>query len=231
MKHCVPHIPESVKGCIVSLSGGLDSSVLAYHLVHAGVNVKALSVNYGQKHVKELRSSSMIAAHLNIEHKVVSLGSLMSIFPQASSVLDSTQAVPEGHYADESMKSTVVPNRNMLLISVGLAWSVACKFDGVAYAAHAGDHAIYPDCRPEFADAMDNAARLCDYIPQHVVRPFVEHTKADIVVVGAALGVPFEHTWSCYNGREKHCGKCGTCVERIEAFSLAGVIDPTQYEL
>lgn len=140
-------------------------------------------------------------------------------------------AVPEGHYEDESMKSTVVPNRNMILLSIATAGSIASGLEGVAYAAHAGDHAIYPDCRPAFADAMNEAIKLCDYTSQRLVRPFVSLTKADIVKAGAALGVPFERTWSCYNGGATHCGKCGTCVERIEAFKLAGVSDPTDYQI
>jgi 7-cyano-7-deazaguanine synthase len=149
---------------------------------------------------------------------------------EKSSLMRDGVPVPEGHYEDESMKSTVVPNRNMILLSIATAWSIASGLQGVAYAAHSGDHAIYPDCRPAFADAMNEAIRLCDYSSQELVRPFVSLTKADIVRVGASLGVPFEKTWSCYNGRKLHCGKCGTCVERIEAFELAGVPDPTEYK-
>lgn len=216
---------------IVSLSGGLDSSVLAYALIRTcGLTVKTLTIDYGQKHAREFQSAVQISSELNVGHRIVRLTDLVPLFGADTSLLNRNIPVPEGHYADESMKSTVVPNRNMLLISVATAWSVGSKFDGVAYAAHAGDHTIYPDCRPEFADAMNSAMRLCDFTSQELVRPFVMLSKADIVKIGSDLGVPFAKTWSCYNGRVRHCGKCGTCVERIEAFKLAGVSDPTEYE-
>ncbi|MCB1120019.1 MAG: 7-cyano-7-deazaguanine synthase, partial [Verrucomicrobiae bacterium] len=137
--------------------------------------------------------------------------------------------VPHGHYEEENMKSTVVPNRNMILLSVATGWAVSLKADCVSYAAHAGDHAIYPDCREEFADALDKTMRLADWQEIYLNRPFVSWTKADIVRRGAELNVPFEKTWSCYEGGDQHCGRCGTCIERREAFHLAGVADPTEY--
>ncbi|HEY6391585.1 MAG TPA: 7-cyano-7-deazaguanine synthase QueC [Bryobacteraceae bacterium] len=217
------------KGYVVLLSGGLDSSVLAFCFARAGLPIKALTIDYGQRHSKEQNAAKDIAAALNIDHKILSLGELRPILGEGSSLLNQGMTIPEGHYADESMKSTVVPNRNMILLSIATAWSIASGLEGVAYAAHAGDHAIYPDCRPAFADAMNDAIKLCDYTRQELVRPFVSLTKADIVKVGVSLGVPFERTWSCYNGRAAHCGKCGTCFERIEAFELAGAPDPTRY--
>jgi 7-cyano-7-deazaguanine synthase len=220
----------SGKGYVVLLSGGLDSSVLAFCLTRAGLNIKALTIDYGQRHAKEQVAAKEVAAVLGIEHRIVSLGELRPILGDGSSLLNQDIAVPEGHYEDDSMKSTVVPNRNMILLSIATAWSIASSLDGVAYAAHAGDHAIYPDCRPAFADAMNEAINLCDYTSQELIRPFVFLTKADIVKLGASLGVPFEKTWSCYNGRAVHCGKCGTCTERIEAFELAGVPDATEYQ-
>jgi 7-cyano-7-deazaguanine synthase len=150
-----------------------------------------------------------------------------------SSQTDKSVPVPEGHYEEESMKQTVVPNRNMILLALAGAWAISTKSDAIAYAAHSGDHAIYPDCRPEFTEAMSDALRLCDWHEVKLMRPFLYPTpmsKADIVKLGTSLGVPFELTWSCYKGGEKHCGKCGTCVERVEAFQLAGVEDPTEYE-
>lgn len=128
------------------------------------------------------------------------------------------------------MKLTVVPNRNMILLALAGAWAVSTKSEAIAYAAHAGDHAIYPDCRPEFAEAMQGALLLCDWHPVRIARPFLAMSKADLVKLGAELGVPFALTWSCYKGGDKHCGKCGTCVERREAFELAGVPDPTKYQ-
>jgi 7-cyano-7-deazaguanine synthase len=128
------------------------------------------------------------------------------------------------------MKQTVVPNRNMIMLAVAIGHAVSLKFDSVAFGAHAGDHAIYPDCRPVFASAMDVVAQLCDWQAIRLLRPFIGYSKADIVRIGHELGVPMQLTWSCYKGGDLHCGKCGTCVERREAFQLAGVSDLTQYE-
>ncbi|NBQ03100.1 MAG: 7-cyano-7-deazaguanine synthase, partial [Opitutae bacterium] len=136
----------------------------------------------------------------------------------------------EGHYAEESMKSTVVPNRNMILLALAGGHALSLGFDTIAYAAHAGDHTIYPDCRPEFADAMDTALSLADWNTLSLHRPFVDMTKSDLVSLGAELDAPLHLTWSCYAGNEIHCGKCGTCVERKEAFALAKIPDPTKYE-
>lgn len=214
---------------IVIHSGGLDSTVLLYRLKAMGHEVKALSVNYGQRHVLELRAASKICECLGIEHKFADLRGIQHLLSGSSQTSNDIE-VPQGHYAAENMKLTVVPNRNMIMLSIAIGWAVSTKADIVAYAAHAGDHTIYPDCRPEFAQAMAHAAALCDWHEVELERPFICNTKAEIVTYGAALGVPFELTYSCYRGHPVHCGKCGTCVERIEAFQLAGVPDPTQYD-
>ncbi len=214
---------------ILVYSGGLDSTVLLYHLRQKGHEVRGLGIDYGQRHRKELDAARSICDRLGVEYRVADLNGLRPLL--GGSALTDAIAVPEGHYTDASMKQTVVPNRNMIMLSVAIGWAVSLKYDAVAYAAHAGDHAIYPDCRPEFADAMDRAASLCDWHPMRILRPFVDKTKADLVRLGALLGVPFEMTWSCYNGETLHCGRCGTCVERREAFELAGVEDPTEYEV
>jgi 7-cyano-7-deazaguanine synthase len=148
-----------------------------------------------------------------------------------SALTDPSISLPEGHYAEDSMKATVVPNRNMILLSLAAGHAISLQFDTVAYAAHAGDHTIYPDCRPEFATAMDEALKLCDWNTVSLYRPFVQLSKHDLVRKGNELGVPFEKTWSCYAGNDKHCGKCGTCVERKEAFELVGLLDPTEYKV
>ncbi len=213
---------------VLCFSGGLDSTVLLYHLLAKGQEVRCLSVDYGQRHRKELAAAREIAAVAKVEHKTVDLRAVRELMEGSSQTSDSL-AVPEGHYAEESMKLTVVPNRNMVLLSLATAWAVSTKSDSVAYAAHAGDHAIYPDCRSEFADAMAVAMGLCDWHKVQLVRPFVTWSKADIAKEGAKLAAPLHLTWSCYKGGELHCGKCGTCVERREAFALAGVTDPTRY--
>jgi 7-cyano-7-deazaguanine synthase len=214
---------------IVLLSGGLDSTVLLYDTMKRGTDVRALSVDYGQRHRCEIASAVMIAARANVlEHQVANLAALVPLLA-GSSQTSPGLPVPEGHYTDESMKQTVVPNRNMLLLALAGAWAVSTQSDYIAYAAHSGDHPIYPDCRPAFIQAMGVALTLANDHKVHLLSPFERSTKADIVARGAELGVPFELTWSCYKGEELHCGKCGTCVERREAFDLSGVKDPTQY--
>jgi len=213
---------------VVLLSGGMDSTVLAYYLKSRGDELRAISFDYGQRHARELACARDQASLLGIPYCRVDLHSLAQVLP-GSSQTDRSIEVPTGHYTQENMKATVVPNRNMILLAVAIGHAIAYGCDSVAYAAHAGDHAIYPDCRPVFADAMQAAALLCDYKMIELERPFIFKTKADIVTIGCKLEVNFERTWSCYAGEDRHCGQCGTCVERREAFFLAGVPDPTVY--
>lgn len=214
---------------ILIYSGGLDSTALLYSLKAEGRDLKALSINYGQRHSRELEFAKKNCEALGIEHRTVDLSTLKPLLG-GSSQTDANVAVPEGHYAAENMKLTVVPNRNMLMLSVAAAWAISEKADSIAYAAHAGDHAIYPDCRPEFVDALNGALALADWHKVSIERPFINITKGGIVKLASNLNVPFGNTWSCYKGGDVHCGRCGTCVERLLAFKEAGVTDPTQYE-
>ena len=208
---------------IAAFSGGLDSTTLLYHLLAEGHEVRALSADYGQRHrEREGRAAEVIAARLGIERRVVDLRSLSDFFGH-NSLSDASRAIPEGPYSEEGMKLTTVPNRNMILLSVGLAWAASLSFDGVAFGAHGGEYTPYPDCQPAFAEAMDQAAGVCDWRSLSVLAPFAHWSKAQIVRRGAELGVPFELTWSCYQGGEEPCGKCGTCVDRQQAFAEAGV--------
>jgi 7-cyano-7-deazaguanine synthase len=213
---------------VLIYSGGLDSTVALYYLKSQGHQLKALSVDYGQRHKKEIEFAKYHCAKLGIEHQVADLTGITHLLA-GSSQTSANVDVPEGHYAEESMKLTVVPNRNMIMLSVAIGWAISQKANSVAYAAHAGDHAIYPDCRPEFADAIDHAAKLADWHRVSLLRPFVQWSKADIAAEAKRLNIEIEKTWSCYKGLDVHCGKCGTCTERIEAFQLAGVPDPTVY--
>jgi 7-cyano-7-deazaguanine synthase len=217
---------------IVVLSGGLDSTVLAYWLRKEGVSLTAISVDYGQRHRKELDHAAHIAGLLQITHHLVDLTSATALL-RGSALTDETVPVPDGHYAAETMRSTVVPNRNALILDLAVALGVTVKADLVAFGAHAGDHAVYPDCRPEFFLPYEQAVRAGNsgFVAEEfaVLAPFLSWSKTDIVVAGAALNVPFESTWSCYKGGELHCGSCGTCTERREAFRDAGVPDPTSY--
>lgn len=216
----------------VLLSGGLDSTVLLGQAVleFGGDNVLAISVNYRQRHARELQAAERVAAHYSTPRLVVDLTGWGSSIA-GSSQTDPSVAVPEGHYAEESMKATVVPYRNAVMIACAAGIAVSRGCSALYYAAHSGDHAIYPDCRPEFVEAMARLLAVSDWSPVRLAAPFVGIDKAEIVRRGAAFGVPMGLTWSCYKGGEKHCGKCGTCVERREAFALAGVADPTEYEL
>lgn len=211
---------------IVLYSGGLDSTVLLWSL---RPNVKALLFDYGQRHKKELLQADIICMENHIEFQYADLSGIRHLISAGSQTGD--EPVPEGHYAEESMKATVVPNRNAIMLSIAYGWAVATKSPSVQYAAHAGDHTIYPDCRPEFFDAFAQAMYIGNewYTPT-LVAPFIHLTKAAIVQLGASIHAPLDQTWSCYKGGILHCGKCGTCVERKEAFKLAGVDDPTEYE-
>lgn len=217
---------------VAVVSGGLDSAVLAHHLLADGHRLRLLSFDYGQRHAVELDHARRLAAALGCRHDVVDLrdaGRLLT----GSALTDPTVDVPDGHYTDDSMRQTVVANRNAILVQVAVGVAVAEGARAVAVGIHAGDHPIYPDCRPAFVDAATQLARVANegFVRAGfaVLAPFVAWTKADIVRRGAELGVPFADTWSCYRGGDRHCGTCGTCVERREAFELAGVPDPTEY--
>ncbi|MGH3833990.1 MAG: 7-cyano-7-deazaguanine synthase QueC [Pseudonocardiaceae bacterium] len=222
-------VPEHV---VLILSGGLDSTVLGYRLRADGARLTMLSFDYGQRHRCELEYARRTAVTLTGPHRVIDLSALSSMLA-GSSLTDTTVDVPDGHYTDLSMRVTVVPNRNAIMLDVAVAQAVAVQADAVAFGAHAGDHPIYPDCRPVFLDAYRRMVLLANegfLAPRFtVLAPFLALSKADIVRFGADLGVPFADTWSCYKGDERHCGTCGTCVERREAFQVARVADPTEY--
>ncbi|WP_111732513.1 7-cyano-7-deazaguanine synthase QueC [Roseovarius amoyensis] len=215
---------------IVICSGGLDSVTLAHKVAAQGRLGGLLSFDYGQRHVKELESAAACAARLGVGHEVIDISGVGRML--SGSALTDEVAVPDGHYAEETMKLTIVPNRNAIMLTVAFGLAAARKARAVAVAVHGGDHFIYPDCRPGFIDAFQ---RMQDEALQGVAEitleaPFVQLSKADIVTEGARNGTPFAETWSCYKGGVRHCGRCGTCVERREAFDLAGVDDPTDYD-
>ncbi|MFU8835272.1 7-cyano-7-deazaguanine synthase QueC [Roseovarius autotrophicus] len=215
---------------LVICSGGLDSVTLAHKTADERALGGLLSFDYGQRHVKELESAAACARRLGVAHRVVDLRSVGAAL--SGSALTDAVEVPDGHYAEETMRITVVPNRNAIMLAVGFGMAAAEKAGAVAAAVHGGDHFIYPDCRPGFVaafQAMQDAA-LEGYAEVQLWTPYVSGSKADIVRDGARLGVPFAETWSCYKGGLRHCGRCGTCVERREAFHLAGVDDPTDYD-
>lgn len=217
---------------VLILSGGLDSTVLAYRLHAGGSRLAMLSFDYGQRHRRELEYARRTAAKLPGVHRVVDLSAISGLL-SGSSLTDGAVIVPDGHYTDLSMRTTVVPNRNAIMLDIAVAQAIALEADAVAFGAHAGDHPIYPDCRPAFLGAYRRMVLLANegFLPDRfaVLAPFIGLTKADVVTIGAELNVPFADTWSCYKGGTSHCGRCGTCVERREAFELAAVTDPTEY--
>ena len=214
---------------VVVLSGGMDSTVLAYQSVGLFEQVDLVSVDYGQRHRIELAYAAATAQRLGCQHDVVQLP--ISSYLDGSALTDGTVDVPHGHYAADTMTSTVVPNRNAMLISVVYGIAVARSANAVLVGVHAGDHHVYPDCRPAFIEALDRALRIGNEGVGNVTleAPFVRRSKTDICRLGGRLGVAWEETWSCYEGGDVHCGRCGTCVERREAFRDAGVADPATY--
>lgn len=215
------------KDSIIILSGGMDSVTLLYDKKKE--IALAVTFDYGSNHAqREIECARWNCQYLGIEHIVIPLAFMNQYFK--SSLLQGSEAIPEGHYACENMKSTVVPFRNgiMLSIACGLAESRGLK--RVMIANHGGDHAIYPDCRATFIEAMNEAMAYGTYSGVNIYAPYTSITKKQIAAIGVKEGVDYTHTYSCYRGGKKHCGKCGTCIERKEAFAEAGVYDPTDYE-
>jgi 7-cyano-7-deazaguanine synthase len=216
------------QAAVVLLSGGMDSVTALYHTAAERPVAAALSFDYGAKHnARELPEAAWHAKSLGIQHVVIPLKFMGELF--TSALLEGGAPIPKGHYEEESMKQTVVPFRNGIMLAIAAGFAESCNASSLVIAAHAGDHAVYPDCREPFMAAMAAAIREGTYAQIEVLRPFIAMNKADIAARGASLKVPFERTWSCYVGGEIHCGECGTCVERREAFLNAHLPDPTRY--
>ncbi|MFV1850631.1 MAG: 7-cyano-7-deazaguanine synthase QueC [Thalassospira sp.] len=216
---------------IVVCSGGLDSVTLAYKVAHEHKLHSLISFDYGQRHKKELDFAARTARDLRVKHHIVDLTPVGALLTGSSLTSDDID-VPDGHYAEETMRITVVPNRNAIMLAVAFGAAASAGADAVAAAVHGGDHFIYPDCRPDFINAfqtMQNHA-LEGVKDVSLYTPFVNISKADIAAEAGRLGVPIDQTWSCYKGGETHCGRCGTCVERREALELARVKDTTVYQ-
>ena len=232
------------KNAVLILSGGMDSTTLLYDIINQGYNVKCLSFNYGQKHSRELEYAIKTTTKLGIDHKILDLSVLNSIAPSALTRQDIP--MPEGHYTDSSMKLTVVPNRNMVMLSLATSYAIGQSVNHIFYGAHAGDHAIYPDCRREFVEAMAEAIMISDWKPVKLHAPYLRIDKGQILKKGIKLNVDYSLTWTCYNPKQQNvshsgdksetliddlaCGKCGSCVERLEAFESNKIIDPIKYE-
>jgi len=217
-------IIEQSHKVVVILSGGMDSTTLLYDVLNEGYDVYAVSFDYGQRHGKEIWAAMKTCELLGIPYKIVALNALCDVAPSA--LTRKEISVPDGKYDEPSMKQTVVPNRNMVMLALAISYAIGIGANRVFYGAHAGDHAIYPDCRPEFVQSLAAAAQLCDWYPIEVLAPYLDMDKGDIALRGKELGVDYALTWSCYKGEEHPCGTCGACTERAEAFLKAGMLDP-----
>jgi 7-cyano-7-deazaguanine synthase len=217
---------------VIILSGGADSITLLYALVveYGCMNISALSFNYVQNHVKELEMAKATCKKLKVHHEIIDLRTLSNIFAGSSLVSQNNIEIPEGHYQAENMKSTVVPNRNGIMLSIAMSYALSRNIPKIFYGAHAGDHAIYPDCRPEFVGAMQKVGQLCDFNKVEIHAPFLYANKRQIIRLGLNLNVDYKLTWTCYKGAGKPCGKCGSCQERLEAFEQNDARDPLEYE-
>lgn len=227
-----PDADVRARRVVALVSGGIDSVTLAHYLHMSGADLTLISFDYGQRHRRELLYAEAAARRLSLPYTCVDLAAVGDLLT-GSALTDTSVVVPHGHYTDQSMRATVVPNRNAILLSISVGAAIARGADAVAFAAHAGDHPIYPDCRRVFLESFSDMVRIGNQgfvSPEfRALAPFIDMTKTDIVALGYRLGVPYEATWSCYEGGITHCGRCGTCVERMEAFSAAGVSDPTTY--
>ena len=216
-----------MKDSVIVVSGGMDSITLLYDKKEE--IALAVTFDYGSKHnAREIAWAKVHCGRLGIRHIVIKLGFMQKYF--TSSLLEGGDEIPDGHYADENMKSTVVPFRNGIMLSVAAGIAESNGLKKILIANHGGDHTIYPDCRPEFIGAMDRAIANGTYEDVRIDAPYTNITKADIAKIGKRLGIDYSETWSCYKGGERHCGKCGTCIERKEAMALAGIDDRTEYE-
>lgn len=217
------------KKAVIILSGGIDSSTLLYHLLDQNYAVHALTFNYGQKHSREIEHAKLIAGRAKekgeVTHRVVDISAIHELI--SAGALTGEESVPKAFYSEEVQKRTIVPNRNMIMLSIAAGYAVKIGAREVHYAAHKSDYSIYPDCRKEFVKALDAAVYLANlWTPVEIKAPFVDMTKDEIVGLGLKLGVPYELTWSCYEGQERPCLECGTCLERTEAFLLNNARDP-----
>lgn len=220
---------EERKRVVVLVSGGMDSVSALYHAAREHEVTAGISFDYGSKHNhREIPFAAWHCEHLGVAHQTIKLDFVNDLFK--SDLLQSGGDIPEGHYEESNMKATVVPFRNGIMLSIAAGFAESLEAEGLVIAAHSGDHAIYPDCREDFMKAMGDAIQSGTYLDLELMRPFIDMRKEDIASRGHELGIDFAQTWSCYKGREIHCGKCGTCVERREAFQIAGIPDPTAYQ-
>jgi len=213
---------------VVIYSGGMDSYTVLHRALAEGRHVHALSFDYGQRHRRELEVARRVCHELKVDHQVVDITAIHGLIDN-SALTDTRRDMPDGDYAEDNLATTVVPNRNMVLLSLAIAKAVNVGADRVDYGAHGGDHVLYPDCRPAFVTAMNEVAAIANFSPVAIHAPYLGKTKAEIVADGLALGLDYAKTWTCYRGEALACGRCGSCRERLAAFAAHAIEDPLGY--
>jgi len=213
---------------VVIYSGGMDSYTVLHHALRRGYELHALSFHYGQRHARELDAARRVCEQLGIAHQVVDIQAIHPLIDN-SALTDAERALPDGDYAEDNLTATVVPNRNMILLSLAIAKAVNIGAEVCFYGAHGGDHVLYPDCRPEFLARMNDVAAIANFSPVTIEAPYLHADKADILADGLAMGLDYAETWTCYQGGETACGECGSCRERLAAFAAHGQVDPLPY--
>lgn len=215
---------------VVIYSGGMDSFTVLHRALREGLCVHALSFDYGQRHARELDTARQVCESLELPHQVIDIRAIHSLIDN-SALTNPDHTMPQGDYAADNLRATVVPNRNMILLSLAIAKAVNIGAERVDYGAHGGDHILYPDCRPEFVEAMNQVAGIANFEPVTLHAPYLYTSKSDILREGLAMGLDYRQTWTCYEGRELACGVCGSCRERLAAFAANGVTDPLAYSV
>ncbi|MCG6656954.1 7-cyano-7-deazaguanine synthase QueC [Halomonas campisalis] len=220
--------PAAGRATVVIYSGGMDSFTVLHRALREGLEVHALSFDYGQRHSRELEVATQVCRELGVPHQVVDIRAIHGLIDN-SALTDASRAMPEGDYGEENLTATVVPNRNMILLSLAIAKAVNIGARRVDYGAHGGDHVLYPDCRPEFVEAMNAVAGIANFEAVELHAPYLRASKAEILAEGLAMGLDYANTWTCYLGEELACGTCGSCRERLAAFAANGAVDPIGY--
>jgi 7-cyano-7-deazaguanine synthase len=223
-----PPVAADSATTVVIYSGGMDSFTVLHRALREGLTVHALSFDYGQRHTRELDIARQVCTALGLPHQVVDIRAIHGLIDN-SALTNPDQPMPQGDYATDNLRATVVPNRNMILLSLAIAKAVNIGARRVDYGAHGGDHVLYPDCRPEFVEAMNHVAGIASFEPVQLHAPYLFAGKADILREGLAMGLDYGQTWTCYEGQELACGVCGSCRERLAAFATNGVTDPLIY--
>lgn len=226
-------IAVTERDTVIIYSGGMDSYTLLRDEHNKNRIHSALTFNYGQRHRRELECVGRVCSQFSIPYSLIDMRTIAAHAMHASALTNESIHLPTGHYADENMKQTVVPNRNMIMLSIAIAYAVTHQLSRVVFGAHAGDHTIYPDCRPGFVIAMNALAQVANWHPVRIEAPYLNYHKANILQIGMMADVErldYKDTWTCYKGDQFACGKCGSCTERLEAFRTVGWVDPVQYE-